>query len=245
MLSLADTWKDPTAVLATRATNRLLERLPPKARARVLAGCEEVELEFASVLAEPGDTIRDVYFPTRGYVSLLAPIGGKDILEVALTGHEGLYGLPVALGVKVSPVRALVQGAGSAWRMGAAAFRRELGRSPKLRECVDAYAHVQMTQLIQTAGCNRFHVVEQRVARWLLMTADRSRSDTFRMTHAFLAYMLGVRRVGVTEAASALQRRGLIEYTRGEITILDRKGLERTACPCYRSDLVAYESALG
>jgi hypothetical protein len=166
---------------------------------------------------------------------------GKDNLEVALAGNEGLYGVPVALGVLESPVHALVQGSGPAWRMSAAAFRRELIRMPALRECIDRYIHVLMTQLIQTAGCNRFHVVEQRVARWLLMTSDRAHSATFRITHEFLAYMLGVRRVGITEAASALQRRELIGYKRGILTILDRKGLERAACSCYRSDLATYK----
>ena len=209
----------------------------------MLAGCEEVELTFNEVLAEPGSTIRDVYFPTRSFISLLIPMGGRSMLEVALAGNEGVYGVPVALGVGISPVRALVQGAGPAWRMGAPAFRRELQRVPALRECVDRYIYVLMAQLTQTAGCNRFHVVEQRVARWLLMTGDRAHSPTFHITHEFLAYMLGVRRVGITEAASALQSRGLIRYTRGVMSLLDRKGLERSSCPCYRSDLSTYERA--
>ena len=226
---------------AAPLTNRLLDRLPQADRAKVLAGCEEVELTFAEILAEPGDAVRDVYFPTSSFISLLTPLGGKNVLEVALTGNEGMYGMPVALGVKTSSVRALVQGGGPAWRMGAARFRAELERTPKLRACVDGYAHVLMSQVIHTAGCNRFHRVEQRVARWLLMTADRAHSNAFRMTHAFLAYMLGVRRVGITEAAGALQRRGIINYTRGDLTIIDRKGLERAACVCYRSDLRVYE----
>jgi hypothetical protein len=222
-------------------SNRLLDRLAEKDRARVLDGCEKVELSFPDVLAEPGDAMRHVYFPTGSFISLVTPMDGKDNLEVALAGNEGLYGIPIALGVLVSPVHALVQGSGPALRMGAAAFRHELIRVPPLRECIDRYIHVLMTQLIQTAGCNRFHVVEQRVARWLLMTADRAHSATFRITHEFLAYMLGVRRVGITEAASALQRRELIGYRRGVVTILDRKGLERAACSCYRSDLATYK----
>jgi CRP-like cAMP-binding protein len=226
-------------------TNRLLDRLPAKDRARVLEGCEEVELTFAEVIAEPGAAIRHVYFPTGGFISLLTPMGKKNWLEVALAGNEGIYGVPVALGMGISPVRALVQGSGTAWRMGAAAFSRELARVSALRNCVDRYIYVLMSQVIQTAGCNRFHVVEQRVARWLLMTADRAHASTFNITHEFLAYMLGVRRVGVTEAASALQNRKLIVYTRGLVTILDRKGLERAACPCYRLDLATYERSLG
>jgi CRP-like cAMP-binding protein len=227
------------------ATNQLLERLPAKDRAHVLAGCTEVELAFPDVLAEPGDAIKHVYFPTASFVSLVTPMGGKASLEVALAGSEGMFGVPVALGVGISPVHALVQGSGPAWRMGAVAFRNELGRLPSLREGVDRYIYVLMSQLIQTAGCNRYHVVGQRVARWLLMTADRSHSSTFRMTHEFLAYMLGVRRVGITEAAGALQKRKLISYRRGVLTILNRKGLERAACPCYRADISTYERIIG
>jgi hypothetical protein len=223
------------------ATNRLLDRLSRKDSARMLERCEMVELKFPDVLAEPGDTMRHVYFPTDSFISLVSAVGTNDNLEVALAGNEGVYGVPVALGVATSPVHALVQGSGPAWRIGAAEFRKELERSTGLRSCIIRYIYVLMSQLIQTAGCNRFHVVEQRVARWLLMTADRAHAPTFRITHEFLAYMLGVRRVGITEAASALQRRGLIGYTRGVVTIVDRAGLERAACNCYRSDLATYK----
>lgn len=226
---------------AVPITNRLLDRLPADDRDQLLDRCEEVELTFAEILAEPGGAIRDVYFPMRSSISLLAPIG-NHVLEVALTGNEGMYGMPLALGIATSPVRALVQGAGSAWRMEGARFRGELQRSLPLRACIDGYAHVLMSQLIHTAGCNRFHRLEQRAARWLLMTADRAHSDTFLMTQAFLAYMLGVRRVGISEAAGRLQERGLITYTRGAMTITNRRGLERAACSCYRSDHRAYES---
>src|SRR5436190_7338415 len=186
-------------------TNRLLERLPAKDRARVFSSCEEVDLAFGEVLAEPGETIRNVYFPTGSAISLMVPMGEKSRLEVAIIGSEGVYGVSVALGIATSPLLALVHGAGPAWQMGAIAFRRALSQVPALRENVERYTHVRMTQLIQEAGCNRFHVVEQRVARWLLLTADRAHCATFRITHEFLASMLGVRRVGVTEAASALQ----------------------------------------
>ena len=227
---------------AAPRTNRLLDRLAEDERTRLLASCEEVHLAFAEILAEPGAQVPHVLFPTGSFISLLAPIGRKEVLEVAITGNEGMYGMPAALGVGTSPVRALVQGAGAAWRIETARFGRELEGSPGLRACVDGYAHVLMSQVIHTAGCNRFHRIEQRVARWLLVTSDRSHSSTFSMTQAFLAYMLGVRRVGITEAAVRLQRRGLIDYTRGEIVIVDREGLERVACTCYRSDLRVYES---
>ena len=226
-------------------TNRLLDRLPARDRANVIAQCERVELSFSQVLEKPGDPIRHVYFPTGSAISLLTPMGGTHWLEVALAGDEGIHGVPVALGVDVSTVHALVQGNGSAWRMGAAAFRGELARAPKLRKCIDGYIYVVLAQLSQTAGCNRFHLVEQRVARWLLMTADRAHAPTFRMTHEFLAYMLGVRRVGITRAAGSLQRQRIIAYRRGVVTILNRRGLERAACPCYRSDIATYERVFG
>jgi hypothetical protein len=222
-------------------SNQLLDRLPAKDRAGVLAGCERVELVFPQVLEKPGDAIRHVYFPTDSFISLVTPMGGTHHLEVALAGDEGIHGVPLALGIDISPVHALVQGSGFAWRMEAAAFRRELTRLPKLRSCIDRYIYVLLAQVIQTAGCNRFHVVEQRVARWLLMTADRTHASTFKMTHEFLAYMLGVRRVGITEAASALHDRNLIAYRRGVVTILNRRGLERAACSCYRSDITTYK----
>ena len=224
-------------------TNRLLDRLSAKDRARVLSACEEVDLSFGEVLDEPGEPVRNIYFPTGSVISLLVPMEGKSTLEVAIVGSEGIYGVSVALGIGISPLLALVQGAGPAWQMGSVAFRRKLASVPALRDCVDRYTHVRMTQLIQGAGCNRFHVVEQRVARWLLMTGDRAHAATFRITHEFLASMLGVRRVGITKAASALQGRKLISYTRGVLTILDRKGLERASCACYRSDLSTYERA--
>jgi CRP-like cAMP-binding protein len=223
--------------------NRLLVRLPERDRASVLARCENVELSFPEVLAEPGGPIRMVYFPTTSFISLLVPMGGKRALHVALAGNEALYGVPVALGRGKSTVHAMVQGTGHAWQMPASAFRRQLAGVPALRDCVDRYIHALMGQLVQAAGCNRFHMVEPRVARWLLMTADRAHASTFHITHEFLAYMLGVRRVGITEAASALQDRKLIGYARGTMTILDRKGLERAACSCYRADLETYERA--
>jgi Crp-like helix-turn-helix protein len=212
-----------------------------KDRALVLASCRKVDLSFMDVLARPGELMKHVYFPAGAFISLLVPMGGKDHLEVSLAGSEGIYGVPVALGMPLSLVHAVVQGAGPAWRMSAIDFRRALARVPPLRHLVDRYTYVLMSQLIQTAGCNRFHVVEQRLARLLLMTGDRSHSDTFRVTHEFLAYMLGVRRVGITRAATALQRQKLIGYKRGAVRILDRAGLERASCGCYRSDIATYD----
>jgi len=214
--------------------NSLLAALPRKSYLRLLPGLAPVDLVFGKVLYEPGAPIRDVYFPSRSLVSLLTVVEGHLALEVGLVGREGMVGFPLALGVGVSPVRALVQGAGPALKMSAARFRAELRGSLPLQRELHRYTHAMMAQISQTAACNRFHVVEARLARWLLMTRDRVRSSEFRMTHEFLSHMLGVRRVGVTEAATALQRRKLIEYRRGNIRILDDRGLEAACCSCYK-----------
>jgi CRP-like cAMP-binding protein len=156
-----------------------------------------------------------------------------------------MLGIPVVLGVGVSQEHALVQGAGSALRISTSRFRKQLELSPVLRRTLGNYVYVRFGQLARAAGCNRFHVVESRLARWLLMTADRAHSETFAITHEFLASMLGVRRVGVTMAASTLKRMKLIRYQRGAMEILDRKGLEKAACGCYQADLENYSRALG
>jgi CRP-like cAMP-binding protein len=190
-------------------------------------------LAFGEVLYEPGERIRHVYFPNDSLVSLLTPVEGHLALEVGMVGREGMVGIPLYLGSDVSPVRALVQGAGAAMRMKSARFCREIRKIPQLQQEVSRYTGALMAQITQTAVCNRFHVVEARLARWLLMTRDRVRSDEFRLTHAFLGHMLGVRRVGVTKAARALQARRLIAYSRGKIRILDQEGLEAACCSCY------------
>lgn len=214
--------------------NRLLASLPRESYRDLLPGLAAVSLVFGDVLYEPGARIRDVYFPGKSVVSLLTVVDGHNALEVGLVGREGMVGIPLALGVEISPVRALVQGSGAAMQMTAAGFRKAFEASPLLRRGLYHYTHGLMAQITQTAACNRFHQVEARLARWLLMTRDRVDSAQFRLTQEFLSHMLGVRRVGVTAAASALQKRGLIQYTRGDLRILDHAGLEATACSCYR-----------
>ncbi len=162
-----------------------------------------------------------------------------------MVGREGMLGGQVALDVDTVPLHALVRGAGQAWRIGRAPLRIELARNSALQRVMHRYVYVLMAQLAAAAGCLRFHLIGPRLARWLLMSQDRAQSDRFRVTHEFLAYMLGVRRVGITGAAGALQRAGLIEYRRGQLTVLDRPGLEAAACTCYAADRRVYQKLLG
>jgi len=242
-----DRLRDPFLLLAKNAlaTNRLIGALPARNRQRFLDGCEPVNLEFSEVLAEPEARIRHVYFPTGSIISLTRPIDDRASLEVGLVGNEGMLGASLILGVDISPVRAVVQGEGPALRMRSALFRRELRLIPSLQGLLNRYLYVQLDQLAQTVACTRFHVVEKRLARLLLMIHDRAHSDTFHVTQEFLASMLGVRRVGVTKAATSLQRKGLIRYSRGNVMVLDRAGLNTTSCDCYEADNAIYARMMG
>src|SRR5690349_5112578 len=210
--------------------------MPAVTREILLGDRPPIDLAVEEGLSEAGERIRHAYFPVDGFISLITPARGRGQLEIGLVGSEGMLGVPLLLGVNVSPLRAMVQGAGRAWRVDSKILLQELAVSSLVRGTFNRYLYVFLAQLMQTATCTRFHLIEARLARWLLMTRDRAHSNQFRITHEFLALMLGVRRVGVTGAASALQRRGLIRYRRGDISILDVHGLERAACACYAID---------
>jgi CRP-like cAMP-binding protein len=233
-----------SSILRTHPANRLLATLPGSDLSRMLAGCETVDLMVADVLCTPRERLSHVYFPTTGFISLMMPVDRSASLEIALIGDEGMVGIPIVLGIDVSPVCAVVQGAGSALRIGAKPFRRELRRSPALRREIGRYVFVQLSQLAQTAACTRFHLVEARLARWLLMSQDRAHADTLHITQELLAVILGVRRVGITNAARSLQSRSLIDYSRGTITVLDRRGLKAASCGCYKADRESYDRVL-
>jgi CRP-like cAMP-binding protein len=223
------------------ADNRLLAGLPSSDRRRILANCEMVEFALADVIHAAWEPMDFIYFPTSSFISLTIPHGDSASFEVGLVGSEGMLGVALVLDAEISPERAVVQGAGSALRMDAAALRSELKRSEVLRGEIDRYVQIRMSQLAQSAICAHFHLLESRLARRLLMTQDRARANTFNVTQEVLALKLGVRRVGVTKAASALQKRRLIHYSRGDITVLDRRGLMAASCRCYKADRDSYD----
>jgi CRP-like cAMP-binding protein len=217
-----------------RVANRLLAALPKKEYQRLLPELEQVTLTFSDILYEPGQRIRHAYFPNNAIVSLLSEVATNSTIEVGMVGNEGMTGLGVFLGVDESRNRGVVQGEGTAMRMKAAALRREASHIGPLHRLLRRYTHSLLTQVSQAAACNRFHLVDARLARWLLMTSDRLEGDQFRLTQDFMSNMLGVRREGVTVAASALQKDNLISYSRGVLKIHNRAGLKAVSCQCYK-----------
>jgi CRP-like cAMP-binding protein len=222
-------------------TNGLISGLPRKTRERVLRHADPVDLEPGNVLCEQGQPYRDTYFPLTGFISLVVPVNGHRPLEIGLIGNEGMLGATLVLGLGSAPQRAVVQGSGTAWRVGAAQLRRDMRDSGALRDTLARYVYVLMAQSAQSTACARFHEVEARLARCLLMTHDRAPTDYFHLTHQMLADMLGVQRSAVTIAAGGLQGSGLIRYSRGRIDILSRSGLEEVACECHAAGVKTYE----
>lgn len=224
--------------------NLLLMGLSNPDLRKIAESCERFELSFADVLYKPGERISHVYFPISGFVSLVAVLDDGGELEVGIVGSEGMVGASLLLGVDICADLTIVQREGTALRMTANAFRRYCEHNQELRAKILRYLHVSMTQLSQIAACTGYHLVQARLARWLLMSRDRANSNEFHLTQEFLAYMLGVRRVGVTEAATALQAKGLIRYRRGEITILDSAGLKKASCACYAKGNRIYDATM-
>ena len=213
--------------------NRLLASLPSAEYRHLAPVMKLVPLTFGEVLYEPGETIKFVYFPQNSIVSLLSPMSARSTIEVGMVGNEGMAGLSVFMGVNSSLTRAIVQGSGSAMRLSAAAMRQESNRLTSFHRLLHRYSHSLLAQVSQSSACNRFHSVNTRLARWLMMTSDRLGADEFRLTQEFMSNMLGVRREGVNKAAGILQTGKMIRYTRGMITILNRGLLEDNACQCY------------
>ena len=226
------------------AGNRLIAGLPGLDRRLLLADCTPVELAVDEVLAVQRQKIRQVYFPIDAAISLSVSLDLHAGFEVRLIGPEGMLGIGLLLGTDRAPSHARVQSAGAALRISTAAFLRLLDLSAPLHLALRHYLLVVLSQLGQAATCNRFHLVESRLARWLLMAQDRTLSNELYVTHEALASLLGVRRVGVTKAASSLQDLQLISYRRGHVTILDRTGLQSAACICYLTDKSTYSNLM-
>ena len=213
--------------------NHLLAALPEREFKRMAPRMVETDLIFNTDIYKLNQTISDVYFPNSGIISLLAAVDESSTTEVGIVGREGMVGLPVFLGVHLSRVRAVVQGTGRAMSMKAADFQAECTRGGAINEILRRFANSMMVQISQSSVCFRFHLIEQRLSRWLLMTGDRMETDDFKVTQEFLSNMIGVRREAVNRAARSLQSQGLLMNHRGSIEITDRQGLEKAACVCY------------
>jgi CRP-like cAMP-binding protein len=213
--------------------NQLLAALPADEYERLCPIMEEVALHVGDIIARPDEPIEYVYFPHHSVFSLIAMMEDGSEVEVGVVGNEGMFGLPIVLGTDSMPLQAIVQIAGGATRIKSDLFREHLDRDGQLYKSLLRYMQAFFIQTAQTAACHRLHKLDGRLARWLLMCHDRAKTDDLALTHEFLADMLGVRRAGISEAASKLQAEGLINYSRGHIRIVDRQGLEAFSCECY------------
>ena len=224
----------PSPIKSAIIRNQILATLPRSEYERLMPVLEQKRLAKGQVLYEVGDTVRSAYFIQSGVVSFLSVTRDGDTIEVGMVGPEGIVGIPSLLRRSKAPLQALVQIPGEALAVGGDVLRREFKRGGELQDLVLCFTHTLVTQIAQAVLCNHFHTTEERLSRWLLATRDRIEGDTFLLTHEELSHMLGTPRTGVSKAAGALQDAGLIRYKRGKIMILNRKGLERAACDCYR-----------
>jgi len=228
-----------------RHQNRLLASLPRPEYERLRPHFIPTALEYRCLLYEANEPIEFVHFIQTGVGSLVNTMMNGDAAEVGTIGNEGMVGLPVVFGDRQAPTTVYMQVAGSSLKMKAQALREQMHQNESLERVMLHYAHAFFNQVAQSAACNTFHSLEQRCCRWLLMTHDRMQSTEFSLTQQFLAMMLGVRRAGVTDAANALKRDGLIKYTRGQVTILDRAGLQKRSCECYSVTKREFDRLLG
>ncbi|MDP2283968.1 MAG: Crp/Fnr family transcriptional regulator [Pseudohongiella sp.] len=213
--------------------NRLLDELPATQHSKIMASCDLVILSTSQILCDQETNLTHVYFPLTSAIAMMIKVTEHPPLGMILVGNEGMLGASLVLGVRAAPFRAVVQGKGTALRISVAGFNTLIEENPDIAEVLGRYLFVLMEQLSQTAACHRFHEVEPRLVRWLLLTHDRAQGDSFNLTHLLLAEMLGVQRSAVTIAAGILQQKNLISYARGVITIVDRIGLEKLSCECY------------
>jgi CRP-like cAMP-binding protein len=220
--------------IASQSDNKILAHLPQEEFEPLNQKLKPVRLELGTNLYLPDQKIEYVYFVTRGVVSVLAALENGATVEAGVIGPEGLAGIAALLGADSTPNQALIQAEGQALRISTPDIRTEFRKGGRLRDLILRYTHTLFTQVAQTAACNRLHSIEQRLSRWLLLTQDRVASDEFVLTQDFLSRMLGVRRAGVSVAANTLRQAGLIDYRRGTMVVLDRKGLEQYSCECYR-----------
>jgi CRP-like cAMP-binding protein len=226
-------------------TNKLLRMLPEKDFNRLLPHLQSVDLSDLKVLHQPHTPMRYVHFPNDAVVSLIALIEGGSTAEVGVVSSEGIVGVSGLLGPNTNPYRAIVQVPGSAWRMSLTVLKAEFRTSPAIQDIIHRYLHALITQIAQSAVCNRFHTIDQRLARWLLGSQDRVGKDSFHYTHDFLARMLGTDRSSVTLGVGSLRRAGLISNQRGRVTIVDRKGLEKVSCECFFITKAEFEDFAG
>jgi CRP-like cAMP-binding protein len=220
-------------MVSSEPKNHLLEAFPNPVRALWLPQLESVRMPLGEVLYESGGTLSHVYFPTTSIVSLLYVMEDGASAEIAVVGNEGIVGVSLFMGGESTPSRAVVQSAGQGFRLKARALKEEFNRAGPVLHLLLRYTQALITQMAQTAVCNRHHSLDQQLCRWLLLSLDRLQGDELVMTQELIANMLGVRREGVTEGALKLQNEGLIRYARGRITVLDRAGLEKRTCECY------------
>ena len=230
---------------AETTSNLLMAALPEVDRERLLSACRSVELPLSELLCERDELTAEVYFPTRAFVSLISLADARAGVELGMIGREGMLGSHLCLNVFKSPLRGVVQGQGHAWRIPTDEFIDHMQRSPALRGLMQRYQYFLTGQQATSAACLRFHQVDQRLARWLLMSDDRAPGSFLQMTQEFVAYMLGVRRVGTSVATSSLVREGLIDYRHGQIRLLDRDRLQHVACSCYEADRRSYDALFG